>query len=316
MLSFEKELIFYATLGMSCNQPQLSGCASWSSNATLFSNEALAGRRPSDIFIDSNNTMYMNDQDNGHIMAWLNGSSTSPRIILTNLTTSSTFFVTSGGDIYVYESPINGPIIRMKLSSNIKEFVANIDEPCTKLFVDHNNSLYCSSMDQHRVMRMDVSGDRLTSVLVAGVGCAGLLPNMLHHPHGVFLDISFNLYVADTSNDRIQRFARGEADGITVMGFGALIRTSLHKPTSVILNTDGYLYVVDSNNHRIVRSTCDGFKCLVGCSSESGSAANQLSQPQSMAFDSIGNILVTDTQNSRIQKFILVRNSCGTFLHS
>ena len=133
-------------------------CIMESLTQPCLANENLAGRRPSDIFIDSNHTIYVNDQDNDHIMAWLNGSSTSPRIISTNLTTASTFFVTSGGDIYVSESSVNGPIIRMRLNSNIRECVGNIDEPCTKLFVDHNNSFYCSSMDQHRVMRMNVNG--------------------------------------------------------------------------------------------------------------------------------------------------------------
>ena len=150
-------------------------------------------------------------------------------------------------------------------------------------------------------------------MLVAGVGCAGLLPNMLHHPRGVFVDMKFNLYVADTSNDRIQRFAHGEANGITVMGFGAAVRFLLRRPTSVVLDADGYLFVVDSNNHRIVRSTCFGFECLIGCSDKSGSAPNQLNQPESMAFDSIGNMFVTDMENSRIQRFIVTSNSCGMF---
>ena len=42
----------------------------------------------------------------------------------------------------------------------------------------------------------------------------------------------------------------------------------------------------------------------------SGWASNQLSYPQSMSFDSDGNIWVADTSNARIQKFVL-KNDVG-----
>ena len=257
----------------------------------------------------------MVDREHNRILVWLNGSSTSPKTVSGTLINPSSLFVTKGGDIYVYDSPLNDRIVKLRLDSNTSEFVTNISEPCTRFFVDLQNSIYCSSTDQHRIIRMNGTADGKTSSVVAGVGCPGPLFNMLHYPQGIFVDVKFNLYVADSFNNRIQRFAYGEANGITLMGFEASVRSLLHRPTSVVLDDNGDLFVVDSNNHRIVRSTCFGFECLVGCSSEIGSAANHLDHPQSMAFDSAGNMWVTDMGNNRIQRFILNRSTCGMSLH-
>ena len=40
---------------------------------------------------------------------------------------------------------------------------------------------------------------------------------------------------------------------------------------------------------------------------------NQLSLPQSMSFDSFGNIWVADSNNNRIQKFVLNNDTCGMY---
>ena len=144
---------------------------------------------------------------------------------------------------------------------------------------------------------------------VAGTGCPGPVPNMLSHPHGIFVDINFNLYVADTNNNRIQRFAFGELNGNTIAGFGSSTRFTLKRPTGIVLDADNYLFIVDSHNHRIIRSIYNGFQCIAGCSGQAGDASDQLYYPNSLAFDNIGDILVTDMKNRRIQLLKLITNS-------
>jgi sugar lactone lactonase YvrE len=138
---------------------------------------------------------------------------------------------------------------------------------------------------------------------------------MLDHPHGTFIDKNLNLYVADSHNNRVQRFALGQSNAMTVAGFGVTMTFILNKPTSVVLDADGNLFIVDSHNHRIIRSIANDFQCLVGCSGESGTSANHLHNPQTMSFDAIGNIFVTDSNNHRIQKFNLIQNSCGMYVY-
>ena len=70
---------------------------------------------------------------------------------------------------------------------------------------------------------------------------------------------------------------------------------------------------MDTGNNRIVGSGPNGFRCLVGCSGSGGSASNQLNSPETLSFDSYGNMFVTDWWNNRIQKFVLSTNSCGKY---
>ena len=88
-------------------------------------------------------------------------------------------------------------------------------------------------------------------------------------------------------------------------------------PTGVFVDGDGYLFIVDTSNNRIIGSGLYGFRCIVGCSAASaGLPPTQLNGPRTLGFDSYGNIFVSDRNNQRIQKFILMTNSCGEFFSS
>ncbi|CAF4403518.1 unnamed protein product, partial [Adineta steineri] len=76
------------------------------------------------------------------------------------------------------------------------------------------------------------------------------------------------------------------------------------------LDGDGYVFIVDNHNHRLIGSGRNGFRCIAACFGY-GSSSSQLYYPQSMSFDSYGNIFVTDQYNNRIQKFLLSSNVCN-----
>ena len=143
-------------------------------------------------------------------------------------------------------------------------------------------------------------------MVVGGNGTQGLESNMLSEPRGIFVAINLSLYVADAGNHRIQLFDAGSSHGITVLG-----EETLNYPTGIILDADANLFVVDSGHQRIVRSGAHGIECLVGCRFGPGSALDQLENPRTLAFDSQGNMYVTDMDNDRVQKFFLSSNSCG-----
>ena len=134
---------------------------------------------------------------------------------------------------------------------------------------------------------------------------------MLYSPLGIFVAINFDLYVADSCNFRVQLFRAGELNGTTVAGRGAPGTIQLNRPAAVTLDADGYLFIVDYNLASIIGSGPYGFRCVVGCTSSTGSDPNQLRNPRSMAFDSSGNIFVVDSDNSRVQKFALSLDSCS-----
>ncbi|CAF4169200.1 unnamed protein product, partial [Adineta steineri] len=145
--------------------------------------------------------------------------------------------------------------------------------------------------------------------VAAGTRKSGSASKRLSDPRGIFVDVNLDLYVTDCGNHRVQLFRSGESNGITVAGSTSLNPTiTLRRPSGIILDAEKYLFIVDNNNHRIVGSSLNGFRCLVGCYRED-SQSHQLNNPFSLSFDHSGNIFVTDFGNSRIRKFLLMKDS-------
>ena len=231
-----------------------------------------------------------------------------------NLINPWSIFVTDDDEIIVGNEHANGRVDKWTFNKTKNEPIMFVNSSCVDLFVDIMNNLYCSSPDEDRVFKLELNKNNTIPVSIAGTGCPGPVANMLDHPHGIFVDESLNLFVADTDNNRIQYFKSGEIYATTLAGFGASVVFILNRPTDIVLDGDGNLFIVDSGNHRIIRSILNTFECIFGCSGNSGTSASQLHHPQTMAFDKNGNIFVTDLSNHRIQKVILTRNLCGMYI--
>ncbi len=197
----------------------------------------------------------------------------------------------------------SGLLEKWTLNATSGVSVMNVSQPCLGLFVDINDAIYCSLYQSHQVIKKPLNSLIDTYTIVGGNGSIGSLANMLKYPYGIFVDINFDLYVADFGNDRIQLFKSGQTDGITVAGGETMEKTIILKsPTAVVLDADGYLFIGSGPN---------GFRCLVGCIGMSGSTSDALDSPYDLRFDSYGNMFVVDRNNQRIQKFLFEKNSCG-----
>jgi hypothetical protein len=245
---------------------------------------------------------------------WHEGDST-PAKYLTGVVSARGLFVTSNGDVYVANSSSTSEVDKWASNATSTVVVIYTTSNCFSLFIDINNTLYCSLSSENKVVKTSLNGNSTTTLTVAGNGSAGSLPNMLNGPNGIFVDQNFNLYIADTSNNRIQLFNPGQLNGTTVVTNGPTGTITLSSPSRITLDGDGYLFIVDGSNNRIIGSGPTGFRCIVGCSGVGGSQSDQLSNPRTVAFDSYGNMLVVDRDNSRVQKFFLASNSCGKFNH-
>jgi hypothetical protein len=274
----------------------------------------MVGYYPYGIFVNTNNTIHVAECNSNRIQVWLEGSINPTRTISGNISSPYSLFVTSSGDIYVDNGYYYGEVDRWLLNATNSIPAMYITKSCYGLFININNTLYCSLRYLHQVVAKSLDDISNRLKIAAGTGCAGSASNLLFYPQGIYVDINFNLYVADSSNGRIQRFQSGQLNAITVAGAGAPGTITLLYPTSVVLDADGYLFIVDSSNFRIIGSGPTGFRCVAGCSG-GGSASNQLYYPVTMAFDSYGNIFVTDVNNNRIQKFVLNNNVCGKYNH-
>jgi hypothetical protein len=95
-----------------------------------------------------------------------------------------------------------------------------------------------------------------TGLTVAGVtGQFGNASNQLNVPVRLVLDWSYALYIADWSNNRIQKYQRDATVGQTVAGqaTGSYNSTSnfLYYPGDVTVDWNGNVYVADTFNNRI-----------------------------------------------------------------
>ena len=270
-----------------------------------FADNFIVGTNPYGLFIDTNNSIYSMNRDNGKIFIWMNNSN-DPTFTLSTPFSSNVFsmFVTTNGLIYLGD----GKSIKQITKSNQIIEISSISDYILSVFIAINNIFYCSINGLHKVVKKSLDDISSTTTTVAGNGTQGSSSKLLNGPFGIFVDTNFDLYVADCGNNRIQLFRLGETNGTTVAGSTSANPTiSLSAPRYAILDGNKYLFITDLNN-RIIGSDENGFRCIVACSMSSGATSNQLSYPLSIAFDSFGNLFVADQSNNRIQKFRLLSN--------
>ncbi|CAF3680571.1 unnamed protein product [Adineta steineri] len=311
----QKFLLMKDSFAESCNQPKLCSTATWNSNAVTFANQSIVGSKPRAIFVNTNNTIYVANREENTILIWHEESVNPTKITHDNFTQPNSLFVTSNNDIYIDDGEKNGRVQKWIAETNNFVTVMNVKSSCWGLSVDINNTLYCSMLQHHQVVKRSLNNSLMVSDCVAaGTGIGGPDSNQFFFPHGIFVDVNLDLYVTDCLNERVQLFQLRESNGITVAGSKSQNPTiTLDCPTGIILDADKYLFIVDQDSSRIVRSDLNGFRCLLGCYG-SGSQSNQLFGPLSLSFDRFGNVFVLDQDNHRIQKFKYFEESCDNSL--
>lgn len=305
------EDLSFPFVDVSYHLPKFSPCAVWNVYGTIFGNGSVIHSNPFNIFIDKNNHVYISlPHQNETIILYANSNST-PRILSGGIQNPQSVFVTVNDDIFVDDGNKSDRIVKWTANRTDPVSVFNVSSSCRGLFVDKNNTLYCSLDSKHQVIKISLETN--ASSTAAGNGTSGSEPNMLHHPKGIFVDLDLRLFVADCDNDRIQRFEHNQSSGKTVAGRNAAWTIDLDCPSGIVLDADGYLFITDNDNHRIVRSSPAGFHCLIGCSGKQTKATNHLNYPKAISFDSFGNIFVADGNNNRILKFVVTNKSCGKY---
>jgi DNA-binding beta-propeller fold protein YncE len=132
--------------------------------------------------------------------------------------------------------------------------IGNFNHP-EAIAVDHSGKfVYVADFNKH-VQKFDTSSKFITKWGTergqpgSGDGEFGLSRDN-GGPHGIAVDNEGNVYVADTGNNRIQKFSN---DGKFIAKWGSYGtgEGQLNEPKGVAVDRFGNVYVVDSGNHRI-----------------------------------------------------------------
>ncbi len=252
----------------------------------------------------------MVNPNTSEILVWPQGSPNITNTFSGNFSYPRSLFASVNTEIYV-DTGLNR-VDSWAWTSTTSVTTMNVTGNCDGLFIDSNNALYCSISSLNQVVKLLLNDSTKTPQVIAGNVSNGSNSYMLSSPRGIFVDLNFDLYVADCGNNRVQRFHPDQFNATTVAGNDSVGNFTLYCPTAVVLDADKNLFIVDNGNNRIIQVTPNNSQCVVGCFGN-GSSSSQLSHPTTLSFDSYGNIFVTDQDNNRIQKFILATNSCSKY---
>jgi len=210
---------------------------------------------------------------------------------------------------------------------------ANFKTPAGLAF-DPEGNLYIADRENHRVRKLDTSGNIST---FAGIGKAGFsgdggpaVSAKLNLPSGLATDEKGNLYISDRSNDRIRVVDKKGVirtyAGTGVAGFqgdaGPALKAQLDKPFGIALDEAENLYIADRNNNRVRKVSPEGIITTVAGDGgfffmgDNGPAYRaSVAAPTGVAVDKKGNLYIADRNNNRIRlvdKLGMIRTVAGT----
>ncbi|CAF1372234.1 unnamed protein product, partial [Didymodactylos carnosus] len=219
-------------------------------------------RFPVGLWVDNLQNMYVTDVLNFRVQYFPgvnSGNGTGTTVASGGLGYCYGLYVDRNGSIYVVDQTYNrimkySPSV--STTSDIQQVVNAQINQSRGLYVNENdgNSIYIADTLNHRIQKFVNGNDLTIGTTVAGVtGQPGSNANQLANPSAVIIDKQGNLYIADTSNSRIQKWSPNTFFGITVAGSqGGIAGTTavdLNQPRALALNETGLLlYVADSGN--------------------------------------------------------------------
>lgn len=188
---------------------------------------------------------------------------------------------------------------------------------------DGAGNFYISATDQHRVFKVDTSGQLTIFAGNASSGFAGdggpAASASLASPTGVAVDGAGNLFVADRGHSRVRRVDATTNIITTVAGNGVggfsgdggpAPSANLLGPSGVAVDSAGNLFIADTYNQRIRRvDAATGVITTVAGNGVAGfsgdgvaATTTNLSYPFGVAVDGAGNLFIGDTINSRVRR--------------
>jgi hypothetical protein len=193
--------------------------------------------------------------------------------------------------------------------------------------VDKSGNVYIAEWGNHRIREVSASTGNITTIAGTGnagySGDGGLATNAeLWGPYDLKVDVSGNIFYADANEARIRRIDNATGNITTIAGNGtsgfagdgaAATSAEINYPTGLVLDALGNIYIADQNNNRIRKITISSGIIttiagtgIAGFSGDGAAATSaELSAPQRLALDNLGNIYIVDNGNSRVRKITI-----------
>ena len=206
----------------------------------------------------------------------------------------------------------------------------------TGIAFDSSGNLWVADSGNNRVLEFTApfsTGEAASTVLgqaAFNTNGAAATASAMNNPSTLAFN-SGNLWVVDTSNNRVLEFASAStlpaagASASVVVGqtsftsrSSSASATGLWGPTGIAFDSSGNLWVADTLNNRVLEypsaslsssgpaaSLVVGQAAFAPANANEGSTVNSagLFEPTSVAFDSSGNLWVADTLNNRILEY-------------
>lgn len=185
--------------------------------------------------------------------------------------------------------------------------------------VDASGNIYVADRGNHRVRRIDTSGNIST---IAGNGKATFSgdngPAMAAgmDPFAVAVDNAGDVFVVDQSNHRVREITPNNiittVVGTGLPGYsgdgGSAVEAQLKFPAGVAVDGSGNLYIADEGNSVVRRVTAQGLITTIAgngtpipSSGDGGPAVAAQLDPLGITVDAVGNVYVTDSINDRVR---------------
>jgi len=166
--------------------------------------------------------------------------------------------------------------------------------------VDSQDNVWVTDRGNHRIQKFDKDGNFLFKFGNPDThpsSATGKFDNP--RQAAVDKDVKF-IYVADSKNNRIQKFYSNGTFVKKWGKFGSHIG-EFHNPEGIAIDSKFFVYVTDKLNNRVQKFSPDG--TFIRQWGKSGSGIGEFQGPKGIAIESGDFILVADWFNHRIQKF-------------
>jgi trimeric autotransporter adhesin len=268
---------------------------------------------PSGVAVDASGNLYIADLGDNVVRKVTASTGT--------ITTVAGDSIYMGADTFGGYSGDGGPAVSAKLNGPVS------------IALDASGNLYIADDGNNLIRKVTASTGIITTVAGYFVGGNGgysgdggpAVKAQLKNPHGVAVDVSGNLYIADTGNNVIRKVSASTGIISTAVGNGYRAGTNpggyggdngpatsaeLSDPVGVALDASGNLYIADAANMRVRKvdastgtiTTVAG-NGVQGSAGDNGAATSaELNHLMGVTVDPMGNLYVADTGNMRVRK--------------